>query len=123
MCNRAIILVTSYTLNSGIILESGYKITPIEDENIPLAGGPGGDLFFLFTVAMIIVIGFLFVFSIYILECYKYRQQLNLLYYARTGKKREKASWKIQVLKDQIREEEAIAVAILLEEEKVLKNS
>ncbi len=95
--------------------EAQYNLMVIDDnEDVALAGGPADGynvllLLISFTLTMLIVAG-----AYYFLECAKYRRRLLMLYKNRTGEAPSEFGWNLGILKDQIREEEAVEAERLL---------
>ena len=95
--------------------EAQYNLMVIDDnEDVALAGGPADGynvllLLISFTLTMLVVAG-----AYYFLECAKYRRRLLMLYKNRTGEAPSEFGWNLGILKDQIREEEAVEAERLL---------
>ena len=95
--------------------EAQYNLMVIDDnEEVALAGGPAGGynillLIISFTLTMLVVAG-----AYYFLECAKYRRRFLMLYKHRTGEAPSDFGWNLGILKDQIREEEAVEAEKLL---------
>lgn len=104
--------------NPILLTAGGYHLTVIEDEpSVPLAQGPAAAASngnFLAAVILIVLIAAAFALFVYLMECMRYRKRFVRLYQKRTSQAPQKASWNLWALKDDVREEEAMAVDGLL---------
>lgn len=95
-------------LFGSILAEVNYRITVIEDEQVPLAAG--GMKYFGATAGGMILTALLLMIAVYLLLCYKYRKRISEL----SDDNAVYRGWKLDRLKETVSELEMKRVEDLL---------
>ncbi len=97
-----------------------YTLTIIEDEPVALAGGPAQDpglsVYYIGTVVVVMLVALVLGTALYLMECHKYQMRLLSICKDITHPGNIPNRWSLSKLKDQVREEEAIAADRLVED-------
>ena len=87
-------------LFGSVLAEADYRITVIEDEQVPLAAG--GMKYFGATAGVMLLTALLLMIAVYLLLCYKYRERISEL----SDDNAVYRGWRLDRLKETVSEQE-----------------